>query len=136
MPKNIAQQNKVPENLTERQWGKFCDFGTSDPIPLEKADLSRSFVYERQHGVFYVPGGMHPSTMSLLLALQYGCQDGIDVAEKLKIEYSSGTADSWLQNTPGAAFRSSVGRRIQVATVRGLTILERRLFGQVNCVFE
>jgi len=122
--------------LTQHQWNKFCDFCMSEPVPLGQADLTRPFVYERQYGVFYVPGGKHPSVMSFLLALQHGCEDGIDVAENLKLEYSSGTADYWLENTPGAAFRSSVGKRIQVATGRGLTDQERRLFGDVDCVYQ
>ena len=70
--------------------------------------------------------------MSFLLAFQLGCEDGIDAAEKLNVTYSSGTADYWLENTPGAAFKSSVGKRIQVATGRGLTVQERRMFGESN----
>ena len=54
----------------------------SDPVPLSIADLTRPFVYERQYGVIYVPGGYHPSAMSFLLALQLGCEDGIDAAEE------------------------------------------------------
>lgn len=123
-------------NLNQHQWNQFCDFCMSEPIPLAQADLSRPFVYERQYGVFYVPWNYHPSVMSFLLAMQFGCEDGIDVAEKLKLNYSSGTADYWLENTPGAAFRSSVGKNIQVATGKGLTIQERRLFGNYTCVFD
>lgn len=126
---------KFPE-LTQRQWNKFCDFCMSDPVPLAQADLSRPFVYEREYGVFYVPSGYLPSAMSLLLALRHGCEDGINVAEKLKLEYSSGTAAHWLEHTPGAAFKSSVGKRIQVATGRGLTVQERRLFGEFDCVIR
>ena len=122
--------------LNQRQWNCFCDFHMSKPVPLASADLSRPFVYERQYGLFYVPSGLHQSAMSFLLALQHGLDHGIDVAEKLKLKYSDGTADHWLEHTPGAAFKSSVGKRIQVAKHRGLTIQERRLFGDVDCVFE
>jgi hypothetical protein len=125
---------EFPE-LNQRQWNCLCDFHMNKPVPLEKADLGRPFVYERQYGLFYVPFGFHQSAMSFLLALQHGLDHGIEVAEKLKLKYSEGTADYWLENTPGAAFRSSVGKRIQVATGRGLTPQERRLFGDVDCVF-
>lgn len=123
-------------NLTSHQWNKFCDFGMVEPIPLGQADLTIPFVYERRFGLFYVPGGMHPSAMSFLLALQHDCKDGIEVAAKLNLRYSGGTAEHWLEHTPGAAFRSSVGKRIQVGTGRGLTALERRLFGDFCPVFE
>jgi hypothetical protein len=84
----------------------------------------------------YCPMGMHQGAMSVLLAFQHGLTCGIDVAEKLGISYSDGTADYWLQHTPGAAFRSSVGRRIQVATLSGLSIKERRAFADVDLAFH
>lgn len=127
--------NNLPV-LTPYQWSQFCSFCMSKPVPLATADLTRPFVYERQYGVFYVPWGKHQSAMSFLLALQQGCEDGIDVASKLKLNYSEGTADYWLEHTPGAAFRSSVGKKIQVASGRGLTPQERRLFGDVDYVFQ
>lgn len=132
---SLTQVRPFPE-LTQIQWNKFCDFGMSLPIPLEAADLTKPFIYERCYGVFYVPSGMHVSAMSFLLALQHDCQHGIEVAEKLGLKYSSGTADHWLEHTPGAAFRSSVGKTVQVGSDRGLTIQERRLFGPVTCVFD
>lgn len=123
-----------PFELTERQWNKYCDFGMEGPFPLGRADLTRSFIYERRQGVFYVPGGMHQSVMSFLLALHHSCQSGVEVANLLGLEYSSGTADYWLETAPGAAFRTSVGeKRIIVAANKGLTPLERRLFGNFVC---
>lgn len=122
--------------FTEQQWWKMCDAGMSLPIPLHEADLTRPFVYDRAFGVFPVPGGKHQVAMSLLLAWQHGCSCGIDVANKLGLEFSDGTADRWLEATPGAAFLSSVGKRIQIATGRGLTLQERRLFGDFECIFE
>lgn len=110
------------------RWSQFCDLGLSDPIPLRQADLAKPFVYERRFGLFYVPGGYHPGAMSFLLALQHDCDKGIQVAEKLGLKHTSGTADHWLQHTPGAAFRSSVGRCIQVGSAKGLSVLERRQF--------
>jgi len=41
-----------------------------------------------------------------------------------------------LQHTAGAAFRSSVGKKNQVGSIDKLTIQERRLFGDVCCVFD
>ncbi len=121
--------------FSDKQWWKMCDAQMSLPVPLSKADLTRSFVYDRDFGVFYVQFGNHQVAMSLLLAWQHGCDDGIDVGEKLSLNFSGETADHWLEFTPGAAFLSSVGKRIQVATGKGLTVQERRLFGDFECVF-
>lgn len=127
---------ELPGNISDEMWWAMCDAHMGLPVPLAEADLSRPFVYERRWGVFYVPGGYHPSAMSLLLAFQHGLCCGIDVGEKLKVSCSSGTADYWLEHTPGAAFRSSVGRCVSVGSLKGLTIQERRLFGEVKCVFD
>lgn len=127
---------ELPEDISDEMWWAMCDAHLSLPVPLAEADLSKPFVYERSRGVFYVPGGYHPSAMSILLAFQHGLTCGIDVAEKLKLEFSSGTADYWLEHTPGAAFRSSVGRCVVVGSTKGLTIQERRLFGEVKCAFD
>lgn len=127
---------ELPPEFTDVMFWKMCDCHMSDPVPLASADLTRPFVYERRWGVFYVPFGYHPISMSLLLAWQHGCDDAVEVADKLGLQMSDETSDHWLRHTPGAAFRSSVGKKIQVATTKGLTIQERRLFGEVCCVFE
>ena len=121
--------------FSDKQWWKMDSANMSYPVPLAKADLSKPFVYDREFGVFYVPCGYHQSAMSLLLAFKHGCKDGVDVAEKLNLEYSSGTADYWLENTQGAAFRSSVGEKIQAGKKGNLTVIERRIFGDVQYIF-
>ena len=125
-----------PEGFTDKMFWKMCDCRMGNPVPLEQADLTRPFVYERRWGVFYVPSGYHPISMSLLLAWQNDCDYPADVADKLGLELSDETSDHWLQHTAGAAFRSSVGKKIQVASLGKLTIQEKRMFGEVCCVFE
>ncbi|MEJ6003736.1 hypothetical protein [Paucibacter soli] len=122
--------------FTDPQWWAMCSINMDLPHPLDKADLSRPFVYQRGYGVFYVPGGRHQAVMSLLLAFQHGLNSGVDVANKLSLEYSSGTADHWLEHTPGAAFKSSVGKHVQVAGPDSLTAIERRILGSVQYVFR
>ncbi|WP_338924516.1 hypothetical protein V0M98_33415 (plasmid) [Pseudomonas silesiensis] len=129
---------ETPE-ITREMWWKMCDVHLSRPIPLYEADLSRPFIYERAWGVSYVPCGFHQGAMTLLLAFQHDLKCGIDVANKLNLEFSSGTADHWLEHSPGAAFLSSVGKTIQVGNPKGLTIMERRKFrsfGEIACPFE
>lgn len=99
-----------------------------DPVPLKDADLLRPLVYDRCYGVFYVPMGLHPVAMSLLLAFQHGCDDGVDVAEKLGLEFSAGTADKWLETTPGSCFKSSVSKKVVAWRPNSLNVFERRIF--------
>lgn len=130
--------SETPE-VTREMWWKMCDVHMSRPVPLHEADLTRPFIYERSWGVSYVPSGFHQVAMSLLLAFQHGLLHGIDVSEKLKLDFSSGTADYWLEHSPGAAFLSSVGKTIQVGNPKGLTIFERRKlrsFGEIASPFE
>lgn len=125
-----------PAGFTDMMFWRMCDCHMSNPVPLESADLSRPFVYERRWGVFYVPGGYHRIAMTLLLAWQNECDCPVDVADKLGLDLSYETSDYWLQHTAGGAFRSSVGAKIQVGDTSKLTIQERRLFGDVSCVFD
>ncbi|MDO9068661.1 MAG: hypothetical protein Q7W05_09430 [Deltaproteobacteria bacterium] len=126
----------LPTGITDEMFWRMCDCKMGRPVPLEQADLTKPFVYERRWGWFYVPSGHHQVAMTLLLAWQHRCDHPVDVAEKLGLNFSDETADYWFEHTPGAAFRSSVGKKIQVASLKGLTIQERRLFGEVCCVFE
>lgn len=122
-----------PAGMTDEMFWGMCDCNMSDPIPLEHANLTKPFVYERRWGVFYAPFGYHQSAMGLLLAWQHGCLKALQAAEKLGITHDA-VADYWLEHTPGAAFRSSVGRKIIVASLKSLTIHERRLLGDVDFV--
>lgn len=121
--------------LTQRQFNAACDLGMSEPVPLAQADLQKPFVYDRSIGVIYVPMGYHEGVMGLLQAIQMGLPDRIEAAEKLGVRDLGDVADHWLERTPGAAFRSSVSRKIKVGTGKGLTPLERRSFGEFDALF-
>jgi len=121
--------------FSDERWWAMCSANMSVPVPLHLADVSQPFVYDRQYGLFYVPVGHHQLAMSTLLAWQHGCVKGLDVAEKLGLEFSDGTADRWLETTSGAAFRSSQGKKVQAGKRGALTVIERRLLGDVEYVF-
>lgn len=112
--------------ITDQQWYKMVDNHMSRPVPLNRADLTKPFVYQRGYGVFYVGGGYHPSAMSLLLAWNHGYRSPISYAEDNDLEYSCGTADQWLKETKGAAYLSSVGSSIQLGSNH--TVGELRFF--------
>jgi hypothetical protein len=114
--------------FTDEQWYAMCSAHMSMPVPLARADLTKLFVYDRAWGVFYVPFGCHPAAMSVLLAFHHKSTNVIEVAEKLGLDYSAGTADEWIEVIHGAAFRSSAGRGIQASTARSLNAIERRIF--------
>lgn len=124
------------DRLTAEQLDDFRGAYMSEPIPLHLADVTRPFVYDRQFGLFYVPGGKHPFAMSFLLALQHNCADGIEVSELLGIDYGHGTAERWLTQTPGTAFKSSVSKTIYVGALHHINAIERRVFGSVECILD
>lgn len=125
-----------PQGMSDQMFWRLCDADLSLPVPLEKADLHRPFVYERRWGVFYAPMGSHQMGMSLLLAWQRGFTRGVECANSMGLSYSSDTADYWLENTPGAAFRSSVRNKILVSRLSNLSIHERRIFGAAGEMLE
>ena len=121
--------------FTEQQWWKMCNVGIGHPITLHEADLTKPFIYHRKYGIFYCSGGYHQSAMSLLLAFDNGLKDGLTAAEHFNLEHSSGTADYWLGNTPGKAFKSSVSSKVHCGKKGFLTVIERRFFGDVVYLF-
>ncbi len=123
--------------FSDRQWWSMCDAHMSLPVPLHLADLTRPFVYDRKWGVFYVPPGLHQQAMGILLAFHHGLLKGYDVAQHLGLSTrdSHVAADYWLEKTPGAAFLSSVGKKVQAGPRGNLTAIERRLLGGIEHVF-
>lgn len=105
------------------------------PVPLHEADLTKSFVYDRRWGVFYVPFGHHQLAMATLLAFHHGYTKALVAAKELGLKGSAEAADRWLEATPGAAFRSSVGKNVQVGPKGNLTPIELRWLGDVTHVF-
>ena len=123
-------------NFTPQQWHMLVAAGAQEPQPLHLADLTIPFVYDRMIGVFHCAAGRHRLAMSLLLAFRYGRDSGIEVGEELGLEFPDDTADRWLEETPGVAFRSSVGRKVQAGKRASLTLIEKRWLGEVEYLFE
>src|SRR3546814_15022874 len=67
----------------------------------------------------------HQSAMALLLAFQHGLYRRMEVVELLNLNDLSDAADYWLEHTPGAAFRSSVGKTVQAGSAKNLTEIGR-----------
>lgn len=126
----------LPEWITDRKWNAMCDAHMEEPIPLEQADLSKPFVYDRKYGVFPVAKGSHQIAMSLLLAWEHDLKNGVQVAEKLNLSYSHGTADYYLKNTEGTAFLSSVGKKVSAGCKSNLTEKEKDYLGRIEYLFE
>jgi hypothetical protein len=122
--------------FTPQQWQALLDAGVEEPQPLHLADLSVPFVYDRTVGVFHCGAGKHRLAMSILLAFAHGCESGVEVSELLKLDFPDETADRWLEITPGAAFRSSVGRKVQAGKRAHLTMIEKRWLGDIQYLFD
>ncbi|RZJ02003.1 MAG: hypothetical protein EOO54_26865 [Haliea sp.] len=123
-------------SFTPAQWQLLAGAGASDVLPLHHAELHRPFVYLREAGVFYCSAGRHRLAMSLLLAFAHGYDDAAEAAEAMDLDFPDATADCWLEHTPGAAFRSSVGRRVQAGKRAHLTQIEKHWFGDIVYLFD
>ena len=113
--------------ITDRHWYKMVDSGMSRPIPLQEADLSKPFVYQRGFGVSYVNPGYHRSAMSLLYTFHKGHVGFSDMLREENFdpfdEFSQ-AADAWSE-LPGTAYLSSVGEEI---IFHDISLFERKYF--------
>lgn len=122
--------------FTRTQWQILLDAGTTEQQQLHLSNLSLPFVYLRPYGVIYCAAGKHRLTMSLLLAFANDFTTAAEVGEHLGLDFPDETADRWLETTPGAAFRSSVGRKVQAGKRSHLTTVEKRWLGDIQYLFD
>lgn len=140
--------NKIDEisargfkELSEEQWYRICDAGAGKARALSEFDVSKSFVYDREYGIFPVAGGYHQQTMAQLCAFHHGFKCAHDMLDHLKQQdgkrrETSHLADMFLEKIPGTAFRSSVGKCVTAGTRHSLTPIENRIFGELKFAFE
>ena len=105
-------------DLQDKIWWKMYDCNMSRPVQLNKADLSKPFLYDRRYGVFYVGFAHHRFAMALLLSLDYGEYDYLDldhtqfgISDFRKIDVH-GYADYYIENTEGTCYRSSLSDNV------------------------
>lgn len=123
--------------FTQEQWWQLCNCNCDLPIPLEKADLTKPFVYHRKYGLFYVPSGSHNLTMATFLAFDHGFDKPLEVCTSLGIKLGiSHCSDYWLEHTQGAAFKSSVSPKVQAGKRKHLNQKEKDYFGNISYIFD
>ena len=125
----------------------MVDCYVSDPVPLDEADLSKPFVYDREWGIFYVPSGYHQSVQCMLLAWKKGYPSITDLlindpeleAEVKEKTYSSAGKYSYLADKflelQGTAMKSSIGDKLQVYSLKNLSFNEKAKFQHFE-IFE
>lgn len=136
----------MKEITDEMNWA-MVDCYVSDPVPLNEADLSKPFVYDREWGIFYVPSGYHQSVQCMLLAWRKGYPSIIDLlindpdleAEVKEKTYSSAGKYSYLADKflelQGTAMKSSIGDKLQVYSLKNLNFNEKAKFQHFE-IFE
>lgn len=110
------------------------------PFELTEEAITHGFVYDREYGLFYVSFGHHPLAMANILAWHEGFDNAAQayqstaLKEKLKTNRidSQKMAEYWIENYPGAAFLSSVAKKIVVNDFSLLTAQEAALFNTNN----
>ena len=127
--------------LTKKQWYRICNAGAGQAQSLAGFDVSKSFVYSREFGIFSVDHGHHQQVMATLYAFNCGFASSADMLDDLyhrreMRKDSSYLADLYLEKIPGTAFRSSVGKCVTTGTRASLTAIEKRIFGELKYAFE
>lgn len=119
------------EQLSEQHLTKLLNINCYPPIPLQAADLSIPFIYDRRFGVMVCDSGYHQQAMATL----YSFDQDVDSPYKLfggstKSLYD--LSDKWLSQV-GTAFKSGVGRQnmIYAGLSGNLNYMERIRFGAV-----
>lgn len=118
------------KQLTQEQFWASCDSNMSRPVNLQKADLGKPFVYDREYGLFYVPSGYHASALALI----YAWKKGKERAYELEIKSLSDAADKLMEEYQGVAMRSSVGKTVQAFLPSSLNEEEKDFFGKITYV--
>jgi len=122
--------------LTEEKQSKIMDYGMSRPIPLEDANLKRSFLYDRVFGFFYIDSGNHQLAMALLYSWHQGFNDVYDMCENEKFSHlhSRGmnrheeVADKYIEEIEGTCYKSSCSRSIVGQSINGFNEYELEIF--------
>lgn len=106
--------------MTEENLSLLVNHNMSRPITLERANLTKSFVYDRKFGFFYVAGGNHNIAMSFLYAMHHGFNDVHKMCEHPDFSHMKGRcsscfdeiADRYISEIEGVCFKSSVSNYI------------------------
>jgi hypothetical protein len=122
--------------LTKAQLDMACDFGMGEPVPFKKADVTESFVYSRKYGFFYVLPCHHQKSMALFYAWDHGQEDPFRWETKrihgtnphLYNASVEDMADYWVDGEQFMAYKSSVGKKIQLGGCGRPTTIEVRKF--------
>lgn len=122
-------------DITDEMWWQMCSADMSMPIALHEAHLGHPFVYDREYGLFYVPEGRHQLAMAILLGFHLDRTDLIELAVDLKVEFSAGLADAWLEGE-GRCFKSSVSNTVKGGYKHSLSYDELVIFGKVDYILE
>lgn len=115
--------------LTEAQANQLLGNTFSDPIPLQHAVVTCSFVYDRMFGYVDVEPGYHEQVMASLYAFRHGHNNYMEFGEARGDHrlYAERYAEEWLQ-LEGNCFQSSMSKRIYVWEMTHLNAAEKLKF--------
>lgn len=118
---------------TDEQWCRMVDLGMERPVALADGDVSKPFIYSREHGFIPTANGYHNAAMATLYAWSKGFNSYLAMRHLYdRVPYA--LADLWMEEVAGAAFLSGVSRRIEVWNTAKLTPAERRKFSGARSI--
>lgn len=125
------------KTMRDELWWLMCDYKMSEPVPLNTADLTKPFVYDRVFGVFYVPPARHQAAMALLLAWHNDCRTYFDLDLKklgLRDHDTADLSEYYLINHLGTCFKSSVSKSIICGLLTNLSSVEKDYFYPLTAI--
>ena len=122
--------------VTDEKLYQLVDYKLSNPISLEDGNLTKSFLYDRKFGFFYVSGGNHQLAMALFFSWHKGFLNPHELyeSEEYKEIKSTGIgrfealADKYIDEIKGTCFKSSVSRYIIGGKIENFNKYEMEMF--------
>lgn len=141
MNKKLKDINQISDLM----YYEMIDKNMSDPEPLDIADLTKPFIYDRDWGVFYIRPGLHQMAMCVLYAWRHGypsiqrmLQEEPDFEKIAKINNRRSDseyyyiAELYILELKGTAMGSSTSDYIQIGWLDNLNTEEKQIFSNQN----
>lgn len=97
--------------IEDKYYHLMIDNCMDEPVLLQKADLRKPFVYDREYGVFEVQSGFHVMAMCIILAWRRGLDSHLELCiDGIKDHDWDAYSEYYLEHYDGSCYKSSMGK--------------------------